>query len=384
MAIIRYLYLDDQKPSTLRALIDAIRSRTNEIEIVGEHPNSFDSQIKNLMEVLGKYDGLILDWRLDKIPNSEGKRAMFRAGALAQEIRSRATEGKYKDLPIVLWSTYDNLKRSYYADDTSHDLFDCKHHKDEVVDRPDIVRNELLSLAKGYQTIRESQCAFDNMLALEEEAYNDLDPRFTQHFLPHEQSPAHEYARFILKEAILRPGLLISEALLAARLGVDKENSSDWQALLQKLPSNAEYKGVFHEAWPRWWSYVVEKEWWRSLAPLAKTPKLRPLSVLPADKRVELLKQFTGLEQLVAAKPIEEFYWTRFQTICEYHHKPLDPINGVTIREEEPRPWQQRRYISIDVALERRGETKNLRPHPIEVEHLREIKESRSEDGQES
>ena len=375
---IKYLYLDDEQPTRLTPYIDAITGGTNKIEIVPEHPNSFDFQIQHLMEVLGKYDGLILDWRLDKIPNSEGQRATFRAAALAQEIRTRATEGEYRDLPIVLWSTYENLRGSYYADDTSHDLFDCKHHKDEVVDRPDIVRNELLSLAKGYQRIRESQGAFDNMLALEDEVYNLLDPRFTQHFRPNEQIPAHEYARFILKEAILRPGLLISEALLAARLGVDKEKSSDWAALLQKLPSNAEYKGAFHEAWPSWWSYLVEKKWWRSLA-----PKLRPLSTLPADKRVELLKQFTGLEKLVAAKPIEEFYWTRFQTICEYHQKPLDPIDGVIIREEEPQPWQQRRYISLDVALERKGEPKNLRPHPIEVEHLREISRSRSEDGEE-
>lgn len=379
MAIIKYLYLDDEEATYLSPYIDAIRGGTNEIEIVAEHPNSFDFQITHLMKVIDKYDGLIFDWRLDEIANSQDKKAKFRAAALAQEIRTRATERKCKDLPIILWSTYENLKRSYYADDTSHDLFDCKHHKDEVYSRPDIIRNELLSLAEGYQRIRESKYKFQKMLAVEEEAYNDLDPRFTQHFLPHEESPAHEYARFILKEAVLRPGLLISEALLAARLGVDKENSSDWQALLQKLPSNAEYKGVFHEAWPRWWSYLVE-EWWASLAP----KRLRSLSTLPADTRVKFLKQFTELEQLVAATPIKPSYGTRFQTLCEYHQKPLDLTDGILIREEEPAPWQERRYISLDVALERRGEAKNLRPHPIEIEYLREIKESRSEDGEEN
>jgi hypothetical protein len=334
------------------------------------------------MEVLHEYDGLILDWRLDKIANSESKRATFRAAALAQEIRTRATEGEYRDLPIVLWSTYENLKVSYYADDTSHDLFDYKHHKDKLGDSADAVRKELLSLAEGYKRIRATEGAMGKMkkmLTLEDEVYNKLDPRFTQRFLPNQSVPAHEYARFILKEAILKPGLLISEGLLAARLGVDAESSSDWKALLQKLPSNAKYKGAFHEAWPRWWSYLVEKEWWRSLA-----PKLRPLSRLPADKRVELLKRFTELEGLVAAQPIKEYYWTRFQTLCEYHQKPLDPIDGVIIREEEPQPWQQRRYISIDVALERKGEAKNLRPHPVELERLREIKESRSENGEES
>jgi len=385
MATIKYLYLDDENPTRLSPYIDAITGGTNEIEIVPEHPNSFDFQIEHLMEVLDQYDGLILDWRLDKIPNPEGKRAMFRAAALAQEVRTRATEGEYRDLPIVLWSTYENLRVSYYADHTSHDLFDYKHHKDKIEDSPDAVREQLLSLAEGYKRIRASEGAMKkmkSMLALEDEVYNELDPGFTQHFLSDKPVPAHEYARFILKEAILRPGLLISEALLAARLGVDAKtknsSASDWEALLQELPTGSKYQGVFHEAWPRWWSYMIE-EWWRSLAP----KKLRPISILPAGKRVELLKRFTELEKLVVATPIKESYHNRFQTLCEYHHKPLDLTDGVFIQEKEPEPWQERRYISLDVALERRGLAENLRPHPIEIEYLREIKESYSEDGKE-
>jgi len=194
---IRYLYLDDEEPTTLSALIGTITDGTNEIEIVAEHPNSFDFQIEHLMKVLNEYDGLLLDWRLDEIPNSEGTRATFRAAALAQEIRTGATVGEYRDLPIVLWSTYDNLKVSYYADDTSHDLFDCKHHKDEVVDKADAVRKQLISLAEGYKRIRASEGAtkkMKKMLALEEDVYNDLDPRFTQHILSDEPVPAHSSA----------------------------------------------------------------------------------------------------------------------------------------------------------------------------------------------
>jgi hypothetical protein len=387
MPTIKYLYLDDEEPTRLSPFIDAITGGTNQIQnqnqiqiqIVPEHPNSFDFQIEHLMKVLNEYDGLLLDWRLDKIPNSEGKQATFRAAALAQEIRTGATEGEYRDLPIVLWSTYENLRASYYGDDTSHDLFDYKHDKDKIGDSADAVRKQLLSLAEGYKRIRASEGAMKKMLALEDEIYNKLDPGFTQHFLSDKSVPAHEYARFILKEAILRPGLLISEALLAARLGVDAESSSDWQALLQELPTGSKYQGVFHEAWPRWWSYMIE-EWWRSLAP----KKLRPISILPAGKRVELLKRFTELEKLVAATPIKESYGNRFQTLCTHHHKPLDLTDGVFIFEAEPEPWQERRYISLDVALSLRGEAENLRPHPIEMEYLREIKESYSKDGEES
>ena len=120
---------------------------------------------------------------------------------------------------------------------------------------------------------------------------------------------------------------------------------------------------------------MVEKKWWRSLA-----EDISPLSILGASERVNKLKELIGLKRLVAATPIKDFYGDHFQTICEYSRKPLDPIDGVIIDEQDPLPWQERRYLSIDAALERKGTNDGLRPHPTEVERLKEIKKSRSEE----
>jgi len=373
----KYLYIDDESLASLEALVDAVMDATDSIKIVAERVQSADALILHLKRVLhqNQYDGLILDWRLDQLPNEQREQIQLRAGAIAQEIRTQGTERAVKELPIVLWSTYSKLSGSYVEDHTSHDLFDGKYHKEKIVEDAHRIGVELVSLATGYQKIievRDSQTTlFVMILCLTEEDYKVLDPRLLARFSVDDWLPAHEYARFILKELIHTPGPLISEALLAARLGVDKNASSDWPALLEKLPPAAKYNGPFHEAWPRWWSHLVERKWWRSL-----DQTLLPLSRLSAGERVTVLKQHTGLDNLVAASPIQEWYSDYFQTICVYSQKPLDPIDGVVIDGKEPLPWQAKQYLSMDAALERKGYNQGLRPHPLERDRLQAMKES--------
>lgn len=371
-----YLYIDDEDPSSLDSYIRAVKGGTDLIEIVPERPSSFDEQVSHLLESLTRYDGLILDWQLDDIPLEGGKRIQFRAGALAQEIRTRETSGEVRGLPIVLWSTKPKLRRSYFGDHTSHDLFDILYDKADVVDKADQVRYELIALANGYKRIRDvlkdsDAASFVQLLGLSEEDFNVLHPRFTEAFHRDHSRPAHEYARFLLKEIIHRPGVLISEEILAARLGIDKEASSDWGTLAEEVLASAKYKGPFHEAWPRWWSHLVEKKWWGAIA-----EDITALSLLNANERVAIVTEYTKLKNLVAAKPMVEGYGNFFQTVCEVTHEPLDPVDGVILDEKEPQPWQERRYISLNVALERRGEDEGIRPHPTEIERLKEIRDS--------
>jgi hypothetical protein len=379
----KYLYIDDDAMESLQSYAHSVRGETAEIEIEVSRPRDFDNDVERILEVLNTYDGIILDWRLDIVPDESGKYFPFRAGTLAQEIRTRQTEKSIKEFPIVLWSTYQKLMGSYYGDTTSQDLFDARHDKDKVIDEANLVRHQLISLAEGYKRIIsliDSHGVISTIvLGLEEDDYKLLPSRFTAHFSQNNQRPAHEHARFILQGIISMPGLLINEKLLAARLGIDKEKSSDWTALLEHLPTNTKYTGPFCDAWDRWWSYLVERKWWRGLV-----KESSPLSTLSANERVEQIKQHTKLRNLIAAKPIKEFYGDRFQTICEYYQKPLDPVDGVIINEKEPMPWQERRYLSIDAALERRGAKEGLRPHPTEVDRLKEIKKSRSEEDAET
>lgn len=54
-----------------------------------QHKDSWELQLEFLKEYEDKYDGLILDLKLDDLPNDNNIRAKFRGTSIAQEIRTR-------------------------------------------------------------------------------------------------------------------------------------------------------------------------------------------------------------------------------------------------------------------------------------------------------
>lgn len=371
----RYIYLDDESDEIIGPHIDRVRSHGN-IEIKLIHPASVGMDIDKLIKIMEDFDGLILDWRLDIFKWDENdRRFLLRAASLAQELRTRATENLIRDIPIVLWSTEDKLEQSYYGDNTSQDLFDYVYKKELVSDYSSQIHGEMISLSRGYNQITEIITKDKNSLSTVLQTNTEsLDIRLVDRF-KNKKIPTHRYAKFILRELIERPGILIEEKLLAARLGIDVEKSSDWEKLLGLFPPESKYSGPFSDSWPRWWSNIIEKEWWKSL-----NKEFPPLSSLPAQERIRILREVTGFNDLVAAIPINDSYGTKFYTLCEYYQKPLDPIDGIIIEEDDPSPWQNRRYLSLDAALERLGEPQ-LKPHSTEIDRLRHIRDMRSQDG---
>ncbi len=366
---IKYLYLDDEEVTTVKPYRDIVVRHSKELHIDIEHPATFQNY-SALINKLKGYQGLILDWRLDEISSkTEKKKADFRAATLAQEIRTRETEKKISPLPIVVWSQESRLKRSYQGDFTSHDLFNLVYKKEFIIDNPRIVHDQLLSLALGYKHIDKFKSANRKFklsdLLITKDSYVDIR---VQEYFSSTARTVHEIARFIIQELLHRPGLMIDERRLASRLGIDKDVSKDWSKILD-LVEKYKYLGPFGEAWERWWAFGVEKEWW-----LPTSGQDSPISLLNAMERVEIIKKKTGLKNLIVAKPIKPKYHTRFYTICEYTKKPLDPIDGVIIAEKEPQPWQERRYISLDTALERR---EGYDPHPTELERLKNLRRTR-------
>jgi len=365
--MIKYLYLDDEETTTIKPYSDMVVEHSKELHIDVEHPAAFQNN-SALINRLEGYQGLILDWRLDEISSkTDKKKADFRAATLAQEIRTRETEKEIHPMPIVIWSQESKLKRSYQGDFTSHDLFNFVYKKDEIVANPDIVHDQLLSLALGYKYIdkfKSTKKKFNlSDLLKAKDSYVDIR---VQEYFNSTARTVHEIARFIIQDLLHRPGLLIDERRLASRLGVDKDVSKDWTKVLD-LIKKYKYLGPFGEAWERWWAFGVEKEWWLSTSDQDST-----ISLLNAKERVEIIKKKTGFRNLIMAEPIKPKYHTRFYTICEYTKKPLDPIDGVIIAEKEPQPWQERRYISLDVALEGRG---GFVPDPTEKERLNRLKQ---------
>lgn len=380
---ITYIYLDDEKPETVRPYIREVQRHSEELCIQLHSPQQYQEQVTALSKE--DFEGLILDLRLDQFANWEkengGGKAHYRATTLAQEIRTRATEGKLKEYPIVLWSTDQRLRGSYNRDDTGHDLFDLKCVKEEIEneDEAERIATKLVSLVNGYKEIisiradtRRSQFQFYKFLGFSEQP-DFIDPRITSFFEGRSGSiPAHEYSRFILKELLDLPGPLIDERLLAARLGLNIDKSTDFKKLTGKYLKEAAYKGPFCEGWPRWWSYLVE-EWWQSLR---ESPG--PLRSTPASERVAFIKKVTKLKGLVRASAIKEGYSESFWTICQVTERPLDPRDGLILFMKDFRLWQDKLYVSFEAALSGEMEEKGLQIDPLEREKFKRVR-ARSE-----
>jgi hypothetical protein len=364
---IKYIYLDDEKKSAIQAY--------TELDIIHKQPSDFSSQVKKIEDLLNNNncDGLILDLRLDLKKNSDEHIVDYRASSIAQEIRTRAKEGRVKDCPIVLLSTSTKLAKSYTKGGfPNYDLYDQIYIKDDIPGDAVIISSELVSLVKGYEKISTltktaGKHSFYQILDLTENDSSILHPNIRAYFEEKRRYPTHEYVSFLIKEIIDRPGLLISEKLLAARLGIDIQKSGDWPNLKKSFHS-IQYTGPFCEAWSRWWSYRLT-EWWNKLKYSSQN-----LGKLDANARIDFLIKTTKFKNLKAAEPIDNDYSNRFWTICAGLEMPLDPIDGLLIKEEDNKPWQEKSYISKKAALERIGHNKGLRVHPSEKERYNEIK----------
>jgi hypothetical protein len=373
---IKCLYIDNE-PKKVETLWQAVKNAAHgEIDFICQKPKEFGKQIKLIKTE--KPDVLILELRLNENHNEKEETLPYSGFALAQELRTLTTEEKTPSLPIVLCSLNSKLQKSSYSDISRRNLFDRVYAKDiEIVSEPARVALELQSLVKGYQRITSEGGQFHKMLGLEKpDDVSLLHPHIGEPFVVNQnQFPVHEYATYILTELIETQGPLIDEPVLAARLGVDIQKSSDWERCKEFLSETCAYTGVFHEAWDRWWAFQLE-EWWRS-----RSNYPAPLRRLKAKERVEFLRSTTGLTQLQApASPIEIGYRERYWTICQGFKRPLDPIDGFRISCPNQKIWQELPYLSIKAALER-GLEKGLRIAPFEHDRFNDIKERRLNGG---
>jgi hypothetical protein len=366
---IKCLYIDNEPKTLWQAVKNAAHG---EIDFICQKPNDFGKQVGLIKAE--KPDVLVVELRLD-----ENSNVPYSGFALAQELRTLITEGKISALPIVLCSLNSKLQKYFYLNSTVHHLFDRVYAKEiEIVSEPARVALELQSLVKGYQRISREGGQFHKMLGLEkEDDVSLLHPHIGEPFVVNQVSfPVHEYAIYILTELIETQGPLIDELVLAARLGVDIQKSSDWERCKEFLSETCAYTGVFHEAWDRWWAFQLE-EWWRSRPNFPA-----PLRRLKAKERVDFLRSTTGLIQLQPpATPIEIGYRECYWTICQGFKRPLDPIDGFRISCPDQKIWQELPYLSIKAALERVDLEKGLRISPFEHDRFNDIKERRLKGG---
>ncbi|MDT0676996.1 hypothetical protein [Autumnicola musiva] len=358
-----YIYIDDFSDSSVMAIRDGLQD-TNIIDVDFIQVAEFKQMILEFEGELKRYDGVILDLRLDGNAAIDVK---FTASGLAQELRNRsaANEG-IKDVPIILCSTDKKIREYYNRDHTSHDLFDYRFVKDSSPNW-DKIATKLQSLANGYEQLKKFKGNLDEIL------YRDtklLDSRILGKFSDKDSEfPIHEYSQHFLKEVIRKPGPLIQEKLLASRLGIDIEKSQDWSKLVDDFFSDEMYQGVFSDAWKRWWMDRIQNKF--------KSLTGKRLASLNAVQRVNSIVAATKLSSLVPAEPIEKSISTKFWTLCEYYKRPLDPLEGYKIHyTKEPKPWQDQMYLSFEAASERKGLKSGLKVHADDIEKLKIAKQA--------
>jgi hypothetical protein len=363
---IHFLYIDDDKVQTSKEKVQGFEQQGRLTIVPNQHKGTWEEQLKFIKENETSMNGLILDLRLDDFPNEETKYANFRGTSLAQEIRTRQKETTLMSFPIILFSANDKLEQS--LENSGKDLFDICIDKSKVnTDTFTIVTPQLISLAEGYMFLKDNK-DIQKILNVE---VGLIDDRFVSELAQLLNNPIHIISQFIIYELIGRQGLLINEQVLAARLGIDIENSQDWAKVKESL-SVTKYTGVFGEGWQRWWMPLVEK-WWEETVN-ADTY----LRSTPATERVELIKNVLQLENLKPASKIDKADSEEFWTVCKGYNRPLDPVDGLIVEgQEKLYPWQEPEYVSVDAALKSKNKGdvwKNVAK--IEEDHLKELQET--------
>lgn len=198
-----------------------------------------------------------LDYRLDETAASLLADQTFKGSALAQHLRDASIEAPEWDFAIVLVSNEDKIRNLFKPDQTAHDLFDRVYVKDHINNQRGTVRQELLSLCAAYNHLRQKGGQYDlgELMSAEPDDRPAIDVQALTLGLTEAKAP-HVVVKLILKDLIDRPGPLIDLDDVCAHLGVSKHSSEKVAEALGTYRAN--YRGLFGDAWPRWWSHRVE------------------------------------------------------------------------------------------------------------------------------
>ena len=363
---IKYLCLDDEA-AKVETIIQHLQQENSELQIDVRTPVQFDEEVRQLGKE--KFDGLLLDLRLDRAADQAGRRVNYRALSLAQELRTRMTEGEMVSYPLVLWSVDDNFKLSYDKDEASHEIFDRQYYKTSITGEGAGVAIEMVDLASGYKMInalksRTVKNIYSKLIALPG-AFDIIDARIADNISDNRSYPAHVFARSILSHLIIGSGPLIDEEILAARLGIDVNQSADWPKLKEDFAESMRYTGIFGTAWPRWWMFKLIARW-KEIHPQA------PLQRLEAQERVGILKKALKLSHLSAARPLVEGYDQRFWYVCKFLRSPISPTDAVQLSVDR-REWQDGVYASLKAILDRRHKADGYEIHAFERARIGEM-----------
>ncbi len=335
---ITYLFIDDQEDKA-EGFMRGLSSPKMGISVVFSKAQSWNEQIEFIKNKRSEIQGVLLDLQL-RFPADTMK---YDAPALAQQLRNLVKEGSFEDLPILLCSTDEKMQKSFDKN-TNDDLFDRFYDKNKwgIPNSYNTTKQEMIDLAVGYQEIINGtslkdllKCEEEPLLALIEDKLTDV-------------STPHSLASFVLKQLVLQSGLLVEEDLLAIRLGIDKAKSPDWEKVKKALLA-FQYKGIFGQAWQRWWIGSV-MQWWRSLSDNSS------LSSMTAQEKITLLTTKTKFKQLSAIDLPKHHQDTKFWYQCKYSSIPLSYQDAFLLKGQDTKlEWQDKEFASKNFLLENKN-----------------------------
>ena len=364
----RYLYIDDNSRENALGIITGLQDN-DLLKIDFENPmGTWEKERKRIISSdFVQYDGLILDLNLEEMPNEAQIHSLYKGSSLAQEIRNLSKASEIKEIPIILLSATINLEK--YFDKTNEDLFDLIISRDKLSEVFISTRQKMVSLCEAYKLIEKckSDFNFSNLFSHEMELE---DIRFVGEIKSIIEYPIHTISNFFIRNLLERSGILISEEILATRLGIDIQKSSDWKMILSELEI-CQYKGAYSSGWSRWWMNSVDT-WWDTNIDIE-----RSLRSIKATDKVEILKSKYETINLVALKKTDKSKSENFWTNCVGSGVPIDSIDGLLIANQDNFfPWQDRCYISINEALKPLNREKWKKVSPSEEFRLEQLKKS--------
>lgn len=328
---INYLYIDDEQDETVEGIKKNLTSDLLTIDV--KRPFSWDKQIEWLIDDknLDKYDGLLIDLKLE-FSDADNKLRYF-GPDLAQAIRTKTKEGKIKDLPILLCTTDQNLMNLF--DRTSADLFDKKFNK-----KNDFLNSKstllFIAFAEAYQLINQTK-ELSEILKIDSNLIHELATECLK------LKTTHDISNFLYNQVINCEGIFIDEPLLAIRLGIDIKKSPGWGIFKENVLYQFLYQGIFSSAHERWFQDPL-LSWWKSITG-------RSLQVLDANERIVKIKEFIGDYELTPLSLPSAQNYSNFWYRCIISGVPLESGDGLMTIDMPKYIWQEQTFISMNYIM---------------------------------
>lgn len=288
------------------------------------------------------WDFIALDFRLDESPvvikTGEPAVNRYRASTIAQHLRDRIIDNPENDLPLILLSNEDKIKNMFRHDTTAEDLFDLVVPKEQIADSiasAKMVMRKIVDLTAAYKEAKNIIKAGNPRFVMQLTGLTDDREGYV---LDHQSIRAvdrldcpHQIIPRIQKLLIGRPGILVSQEHLLAKLGVAPD-SIDLEKLKEVFHTeNTDYRGILSVAWPRWWWHRVES--------LIKELIARPLQSMTGKERVLALNEALGTSLTPARSTTtdtsDEYFWVA----CASCKQPTELDHSVTAYDSYYEPF---------------------------------------------